>query len=587
MTDQDAGDASRANQGSFAYLFEAKGIQRYIFDSGPLRDLVAASDLVDSLATSNKEDLLRDALQAFGIEKEVTFSRRAGGAFLLHGHKEALKKARALWRLVAGLSRPGLEMSDAWGEGENEIAALRDAYQNGSAVRFNTAAELAPTGHPFTAFNPRTGRVATRVFTYSDDRPLFDLLSETQRIHADRLTSHDNVALRFLPSELRQENYRFPRNLDPDEDDTAENPRFPFRNGNDTRIAIVHADLSGLGQIFNNATQNVDDVNVVFDVAVSIQNAIETAAQNAAKMFLIPHAEKRAYGRAIALVFPARPVVLGGDDVTILVRADLALPFAADLLSKIEQETKKIAQKTGKPHLSACAGVAIARAGQPFLMVNTLAESLCSTAKREAKKKGGVPYPSLLAFHIARSTLQEDYSEILQREKTGPKGLHLTVNPLAIGKQTAATGRPSWDSLLGLAKAFNLEPRGRGKLIELRDIMATQGVGESNFEDIQKLIKWCRAQIDEYKRKKRDNIDGALGLWTRYREVLSKRNRSASKRNKSALDEIDTALNHLGVIDPECLPVIQVEPGSFYFPIPDALELIDLGSLEVCDAKPA
>src|SRR6266446_2330870 len=75
----------------FAYLFEAKGIQRYILDSGPLRDLVGASDLVAGLASSDENDLIAEVLRALGVHAEgVNFSRRAGGAFCIHGNKHTL-----------------------------------------------------------------------------------------------------------------------------------------------------------------------------------------------------------------------------------------------------------------------------------------------------------------------------------------------------------------------------------------------------------------------------------------------------------------------------------------------------------------
>jgi hypothetical protein len=49
MADQTAPAARRT---AHTYLFEVKGIQRYVFDSGLLRDVVGASDLVAGLVKS-------------------------------------------------------------------------------------------------------------------------------------------------------------------------------------------------------------------------------------------------------------------------------------------------------------------------------------------------------------------------------------------------------------------------------------------------------------------------------------------------------------------------------------------------------
>ncbi len=43
----------------FVYLFEAKGIQRYISDSGKLKDIIGASEIVFQLARSDCDDLVQ------------------------------------------------------------------------------------------------------------------------------------------------------------------------------------------------------------------------------------------------------------------------------------------------------------------------------------------------------------------------------------------------------------------------------------------------------------------------------------------------------------------------------------------------
>ena len=46
----------------YAYLFECKGIQRYVFGAGRLRQVIGASDLVTNVARSDGEDMLAGAL---------------------------------------------------------------------------------------------------------------------------------------------------------------------------------------------------------------------------------------------------------------------------------------------------------------------------------------------------------------------------------------------------------------------------------------------------------------------------------------------------------------------------------------------
>ena len=66
--------------GSYAYLFEAKGISGYIADTGRLIDLIGGSDLVAGLCRSDHQDVLGAVLAAVDA-RDLVESRRAGGAF--------------------------------------------------------------------------------------------------------------------------------------------------------------------------------------------------------------------------------------------------------------------------------------------------------------------------------------------------------------------------------------------------------------------------------------------------------------------------------------------------------------------------
>lgn len=66
--------------------FECKGVQRYIFGSSRLRQVIGARDLVANIASSGGGDALQLALDA--AAPEARSSRRAGGAFCLHAEDE-------------------------------------------------------------------------------------------------------------------------------------------------------------------------------------------------------------------------------------------------------------------------------------------------------------------------------------------------------------------------------------------------------------------------------------------------------------------------------------------------------------------
>lgn len=561
------------------YLFESKGIQRYIFDSGKLRDLMGASELVARLASNEAadhaqsasdnvhalSDLIGHVMAATG--GAIVASRRAGASFCLH-HPGAdrLRRLRALWRLAVGLRCPGLEFSDCPPQtGKTDSEARDKAYAQRSALRDNSAAELPPTGHPFLAYVPRTGRVTTRIFFYPEtgsegskgDTLVVDAVTEGPRRHFEHLKAQENrklepwrgdsrpspdgkravdplrgVAARFLATQIagdeespgdRNKRYVFPRDFETDQKHKQDEDKpfvMPFR-GEDRRVAVIHADLSGLGQIFQNLSGQADmaTAKTVSDV---IEGAIEAAAKHATTTILLPAA--RGSREHQLLTVPARPIVLGGDDITIVVRADLAIPFTITLLEAIETSTVEvfrnsksldaIRNKLGS-HLSACAGIAVVGAGHPFLMAYELSESLCGWAKDKAKKaaleKETGRAPSLFAFHVATASIAEDYPEIIRDYQTvRPAGgeVRLTANPYLVADHANKFGKDfaSVTTLAKLADCLGHDARGNGKLIE-----AMGNLFDNSAAAKEQLGRWWTV-LGAMNNELRKNIAATLGL---------------------------------------------------------------------------
>jgi hypothetical protein len=487
MADQTAPDNRLT---AHTFLFEVKGIQKYVFDSGSLRDVVGASDLVAGLVKSpaassgadagdSAPDLIDLVINAADPAQDTqrAFSRRASGAFCLHSNdKTALDEIRALWRLAIQLRCPGLEMTEGTAEGRGRtwdqaaLASIESAHDSISGIRENHAAAMPPTGGPIAQFVRRTGRPATAVVLHADEEEFLDAMTAPQRPYADRPKEEKRggVASRFLSADLRRKQppYVFPRNIDRRVKEDEDNPLFPFRNGEDTRLAVIHADISGLGQTYRLASKRALKLDQMLELSKAIERAVEGAAQAATQQILIRAASPWEVNPSRQTLLPARPIVLGGDDFTILVRADLALPFAAALLTEIEKRTeaelKRFPELDVPPFLSACAGVAIVRRGQPFLMALEIADGLCRTAKREAKRnRPDGKFPSGIAFHFVGSTMQEHYDDILQNEmtaETAGQKLILTANPYWLGDRrndvVHAQYRPSGEEAASITQTI-------------------------------------------------------------------------------------------------------------------------------------
>lgn len=127
---------------------------------------------------------------------------------------------------------------------------------------------------------------------------------------------------------------------------------------------------------------------------------------------------------------PVVPVLVGGDDLTVYIASDYAVPFAEsyirhyesltwnnDLLKRLAIVANKDEVRTPSPGpLTASAGVAIVGRNFPFHIAYDLAEKLVSRGKKLGKKKGEVQC-STVDFHILRDTTVLDPDDTLTEYK--------------------------------------------------------------------------------------------------------------------------------------------------------------------------
>ncbi len=563
-----------------AYLFEARSIQSYILDGGRLADQVAASNLVDALC----RDPLKAALEVLGLhdvslegrlpgDGEVTFPRCAGGAFYsVFGGDDAHQNAnrlRNLWGIAAAAYCPGLEFVHALADGDSPMDAVTQGTVKLVQARNRPPAQF-PETPPLARRAPRTGRPAI----------LNDRLPENAREWSDMATVRKRRARngqrqpfklasgltdRFLP-EAQRAHYEWPRNLEPNQGpQDADDRNFPFLPDN-AYVAVIHADGNGLGQALMALRTAVvgkpESYQRIFrKFSECIEQATIAAAQAATLAVLKPKAREIATTPATShqedaiKVMPARPIVLGGDDLTIIVRADLALPFTVAFLkafegcSKVAMEPLCNEIKSLEPGLTACAGVVFIKASQPFRQANHLAEELCARAKRASdaalKSSGGGngTKPSSLAFtRITTSVLDETVREV---ELEGGVRGRLGATAYFIGDY-CPTASPRWDDLDSMAKLLAKEGMARGPT--------------------RQLLSLLQSPPDAIKR------------YRRWREVLQ-----GDKDMRGQLDEFNRLLAKFGNPDSN-LPFVSLGE-AFYTPISDALALRAVGSVEVAQTE--
>lgn len=454
------------------YAFQAKSIQTFVLEGGKLVDMVGASALVDALARDDGADDVAAMLAALaadpantGRDFGFTFTRRAGGAFTFTSEDaEAARRFRAAWTLRFASRFEGLPFVDALVAGAPGEPA--EALQAAVEPVLGAERSRPPPVPVVTAFAartaPRTGRVAVALDRRRGKEPI-DRPTRLKRQAARAVLEDDVLARRCLGAEAAAACV-FPIDFDADAEDGR---RFPF-DGDLKTVAIVHADGNALGGKIIALLGDGRDFGkgetlkaMSAAVARATEEAVQQAFAEAVPAALRPEVTL-GDGTRRAMV-PARPILVGGDDVTMILRADVALGWTAAFLTAFratsvtafgaaaeDLRTRGRTTEAGVltelfgAGLSAGAGIAYASASMPFDQLYGLCEDLAKHAKVQAKavagEEGAAVPPSYLSFHRTTASAMEGYGELLGGALRAADGRLLTLNPYAV--PTAGDGPP-------------------------------------------------------------------------------------------------------------------------------------------------
>lgn len=472
------------------------GIQRFIFGSNRLRDVVGASWLVEwaasgkgALAGIPESRILLaaggNAIVAFEGADAEAHSRKFAGiltrrlfddapgveAVITHRFFNDGELARALRALQVDLAREKLE--------RRPHAAM---------LGLGVTAGCANTGLPATDFDPRSSAPLSRqAFTQSARA----VREEAKKRWRD-----------FLPERLSIAAFDFPDELDD----------LGATSGERSLIGVVHVDGNGVGRRITRWIQDCveerrpDDIvrgqyidwsRGVIQLGEAALRAVLDRVNGAITDLSAPRGPRICGTRAPALAFPLkkakrdvdsivgnrpwwlpiRPVLLGGDDLTFLCDGRIALDLAATALRAIQRDPV--------PHLgsiTACAGVAIVPSHSPFVRSYELTELLCQSAKRAARRlaDGDGTDASFLDWHIGLPKPGQSLSELRAREyevqhENGPPR-RLTCRPYRLGTRPGDVESWTWldealldDQSLGLRGKIWSDHRNKVKA--LRDVV--------------------------------------------------------------------------------------------------------------------
>lgn len=387
----------------YVYGAAVQGIQNFIFCTNELKDIVGASELVEQICTSLFEENFLQGGEAL--------INAAGNIKCIYSCKDECEKTVLLFPKIVMESAPGISISQAVvktskSEMETNFSSVMNRLEEKLHAQRNRKPKSMTLGLMSMERSRKTGLPAV---TCLNNGEYLDESTFKKR----ELSDGAKVTIRLCEKCFGRQNLS-PRNIALNISDLTDN--------NDW-IAIIHADGNGLGEVVQRMSVTKEGLK---EFSRQLDKSTREAAQNAFNSVC-----SEAVLEHCGDVYPFRPVVLGGDDLTMICRASVALAFVKEYIKDFEKATE---QNLGTGNgLTACAGIAFIKSSYPFHYGYDLAETLCSQAKKVSKSaevmKDSSCAPSSVMFYKVQSSFIENYDRLIDKEKMPQPGEQLTAGP--------------------------------------------------------------------------------------------------------------------------------------------------------------
>ena len=432
----------------FGYVvLEVGGIQKYIGGSELIESLSAK--YLDDFAQNNHLNILKEIRKP--VDNEILpLQRNAGAMHLLFSSEAKGREFLQNFGLKLLEDFPGLPIFGALEECEFTSSGIREAkFKLSNKITDQRNKYPTSTGMqllPICAEAPLDGEPAIGKVSYGKN-------ASSEIISLSSKTKRNEQLLEDSKGRLRE--------IEPDEgvgpdlkwsDDLEE-----IACGSE-KVAFIHIDGNDLGKRFRQELENISDKETDEDKTGQqsssedrYQNAINVIKTMSALSNTVKETTTAAFKKGLSeclkhtkltdntgkKLVPARPLVLGGDDVTVVIRADLALYFIDAFVKEFERySNQELGKKNPNDKLTVGVGMVVCPTGYPFLKAFDLSEELVKNSKELTAQMEN--RPSSMDYIVITNDTENDIDSIRAHLFTAEDGSKLTAKPMLLSGNNLA-----------------------------------------------------------------------------------------------------------------------------------------------------
>ena len=409
-----------------AILFDVQSIQKYIFANNKLKANVGASYIVDRLF----EDVLcKDVILKLESEADITSwkTRRdsitslpasvyvayigGGKALILIGndHTNMIESIIKTFTSQVLTQYPGLKVGVTTGTVTIEDIDERQLFKQLKNNQYTLNPILRPANTGLTTICDYSGDTADTVINFGDG----------ERLVATSFTSKFNA---FEAANARLKKDLFGTEdiewvLPSEFDELGQNKSTENSKTGINDIAIVHIDGNNMGARFISCNRLEEKSELSEKVATKTLESFKSLIQ-----WIIDKYDVLTKNLELTdKMLPIRPIIVGGDDITFVCNARIAVQAANFLMQELLSDNNGIS-------IDSCAGIAVIPTSYPFFRGYQMAEQLCDSAKSKMRTYNKVSKSCWLDFAFLHGetapTLEQffanEYSSLTGNMHYGP-----------------------------------------------------------------------------------------------------------------------------------------------------------------------